>query len=361
MIIQSHRKPDILLPDMTFWIMTINQPVPEIYKNYKVLCPTILFAEIYNHVKGANKRLKNPFEVLYIDPWQILVKNELEGQPILQDNGNPPVHLKSEQDMDKEEKDIVDNAKKLIKNFDENDKFLSAQSSSFKDLRENAFASFANADYQKLSWDQFIRRFKKVSRGTIFEPLVRVAELPTTNRNTARIAIENTLSEYAKMYPINNFKKAFAFSKNMLEDNFIGICNDIFIRMLVDHPMLVDHLGFDRTHWDNIRNNLTDSHIRGSFPYTWYALYHRIAFFLYQNENTYNAKIGSRDFEYLYYLYFPNVLFVSADARHKEYIIGAEILKSRRTGSFAYIPSDRNGDPEEYDRVMRYIKNGTLY
>ena len=33
MIIQSHRKPDILLPDMTFWTMTINQPTAEIYKN----------------------------------------------------------------------------------------------------------------------------------------------------------------------------------------------------------------------------------------------------------------------------------------------------------------------------------------
>ena len=61
MIIQSNRKPDLLLPDMTFLTMTINQPVTEIYQNYKVLCPTILFAEIYNDVKGANKRLETPF------------------------------------------------------------------------------------------------------------------------------------------------------------------------------------------------------------------------------------------------------------------------------------------------------------
>ena len=66
MIIQSSQKPDLLLPDMTFWTMTINQPVTEVYKSNKVLCPTILFAEIYNHVKGANKRLKNAFEVVYI-------------------------------------------------------------------------------------------------------------------------------------------------------------------------------------------------------------------------------------------------------------------------------------------------------
>ena len=82
MIIQSNTKPKLLLPDMTFWTMTINQPVTEIYKNYKVLCPTIFFSELYNHVQGANKRLKNTFEVTFIDPWQILAKNELEGQPI---------------------------------------------------------------------------------------------------------------------------------------------------------------------------------------------------------------------------------------------------------------------------------------
>ena len=355
MIIQSKTKPDLLLADMTFWIMTINQPATEIYKNYKVLCPTILFAEIYNHVKGANKRLKNPFEVFYIDPWQILVKNELEGQPILQGNNIASVHLRSEQDMDKEEKDVVDNSKKLIKTFDELDKFLSAQTPTLKGFRENAFASFANADYQKLPWDQFIRRFKKVSRGTIFEPIARIVEQPTIDRNIARTAIENTLSEYTKMYPINNFKKAFAFSKSMLENDFAGICDRAFI------PMLEGSSGFDRTHWDNTRNNLTDSRIRDSFPYTWYALYHYLAFYIYQNENAYNKKIGARDFEYLYYLYFPNILFVSADAQHEKYITGAGILKSRHNSSFAYIPSDRDQAPEEHDKVMKYIKEGVLY
>ena len=355
MIIQSLEKPELLLPDMTFWTMTINQPATEIYKNYKVLCPTILYAEIYNHIKGANKRLKNPFEVLGIEPWQILVKNELEGQPTIQRGNIGLISLKSEPDMSAEEKDVVDAAKKLIETFDEDNRFLSAQPPTLKDRRENALVSFANADYQKLTWDQFIRRFKKISKGTIFEPIARTVEKHTTNKNTARRAIEKALSEYAEMYPIDNFKKAFAFSKIMLENNFIGICNDIFI------PMLEDHFGLNRTHWDKTQDKTTRSHISNSFPYTRYSLCHYIAFHIYQKENTYNEKIGSRDFEYLYYLYFRNVLFVSADAQHEKYITGAGILKSRRNSSFAYIPSDRNSDPEKHDRVMRYIKDGVLY
>ena len=277
MIIQGNTKPNILLPDMTFWTMTINQPVTEIYKNYKVLCPTILFSEIYNDVKGANKRLENPFEVLYIDPWQILVKNELEGKSIIRDDDFALVHRKSKQDMDKEGKEIVDDAKKLIKTFDENDKFLSAYPSTLKVLKEKPLASFAHADHQHLTWNQFIERFKKVSKGTIFESILPMAETLKANRNTVRAAIEELLSKYAKMYPINNFKKAFEFSDRMLENNFSGLCNDIFIFRLENS------LGFDRTHWDNTIDNLTDSHIRGSFPYTWYVLYHEIAFLLYQN------------------------------------------------------------------------------
>ena len=354
MIIQSLEKPDLLLPDMTFWTMTINQPATEIYKNYKVLCPTILYAEIYNHVKGANKRLKNPFEVLYIDPWQILVKDELEGRRIIKSDNIALINLKSEQDMGEEGKEVVEFAKKLIKTFDKNDRFLSAQPPTLKGLRENAFASFANADYQKLPGDQFIRRFKKVSKGTIFEPIARIAEMPATDRNITRTTIEETLSKYAKMYPINNFKKAFAFSELMLENNFRGICNDIFILMLEDH------LGFDRTHWDKNRNKLTRSHISNNFPYTWYALYHYLAFHIYQKENAPNKKIGARDFEYLYYLYFHNVLFVSADAQHEKYITGAGVIKSRVNGSFAYIPH-KNDDPDEHDKVMKYIKEGVLY
>ena len=355
MIIQSSRKPDVLLPDMTFLTMTINQPVTETYKNYKVLCPTVLFAEIYNDVKGANKRLETPFEVLYIDPWQFLVKNELEGKSIIRHDGIAPVHLKSKQDLDKEGKEIVDNAKKLIKTFDENDKFLSAHPSTLKVLKEKPLAGFAHANHQNLTWNQFIERFKKVSKGTIFEPIARIAEKPATDRDRARAAIEKTLSEYAKKYPINDFEKAFAFSELMLADNFAGICNDIFI------PMFEVHSGVDRTHWDNTRVSLTDSNLRECFPYTWYTLYHYLAFHVYQMENAYNKRIGSRDFEYLYYLYFPSILFVSADEQHKKYVNGAELIKSRHHGSFAYMPSDRNSDPEEYDKAMRYIKNGRLY
>ena len=157
------------------------------------------------------------------------------------------------------------------------------------------------------------------------------------------------------MYPINTFKKAFAFSALMLETDFVGICDRVFI------PMLEEHLEFDRTHWNNAQDRLTDSRIPESFPYTRYALYHYLAFHVYQMENSYNARIGSRDFEYLYYLYFRNVLFVSADAQHEKYITGARVLKSRRNSSFAYIPSDRDQAPEEHDKVMKYIKEGVLY
>ena len=354
MIIQSKTKPELLLPDMTFWTMTINQPTTDIYKNYKVLCPIILYAEIYNDTHGANKRLKNPFEVLHIEPWQILVKNELEGQPTIQSGNIALMNLKSEQDMGEEEKKNVESAKKLVETFDKDDRFLTAQPSTTRGVRNNALVSFANAPYQNLTWDQFIGRFKEVSKGTTLEIIAPKVEVPTTNKNTARRAIEKALSEYAKMYPINNFKKAFAFSKSILEDNFMGVCNSVLI------PMLEDHFGLNRTHWDNTRVRLTDSHIRESFPYTWYALYHYLALRVYQNENTYSETVGSRDFEYLYYLHFRNVLFVSADEQHEKYITGAGAVKSRRIGSFAYIPH-KNQDSEEHDRVMKYIKEGELY
>ena len=350
MIIQGSQKPDLLLPDMSFLTMTTDQTFTEISKKYTVLCPTILYAEIYNDVSGANKRLQNPFEVLYIEPWQNLVRDELEGQPIVQDGNIAPIYLKSEQDMEKEEKDVVDNAKKLVEVFDEDDRILSA----YPGISNKALVSFANAPYQNLTCDQFIERFKEASKGTPLEEIARIVEQPTIDKNRARTFIEEALSKYVKKFHINNFKKAFAFSESILKDNFIEVCNDTFI------PMFEDHLGFDRTHWNNTRDKLTDSDIRKSFPYTHYALYHYLALHIYQFENDYNKKIGSRDFEYLYYLYFTNVLFVSADAQHKEYVTGAEVIKLRVNGSFAYIPY-RDHNPEEHDKVMKYIKNGALY
>ena len=104
---------------------------------------------------------ENTFEVLYMDPWQLLVKNELEGKSIIQDNRIDPVHLKSTQDMDRKEKEIVDDAKKLIKAFDENDKFWSTQTPTLKRLESNAFVSFAHAKHQHLTWKSIYTEIQK--------------------------------------------------------------------------------------------------------------------------------------------------------------------------------------------------------
>ena len=356
MIIQSHEKPDLLLPDMTFLTKTINQSATEIYKNYnKVLCPTILYAEIYNDASGAKKRLKNPFEVLCIAPWQILVREELEGRSVTQDDNIILTHLISEQNMGKEEKEVAESIKERMINLDKKDRFLSDRHPISMGGINKPLVSFTNAVYQKLLWDQFIEKFQKVSKGTIFEVPAHISKHLTRNKNKTRTSIEKALSKYAEMYPINDFKKAFALSRFMLEKDFAGTCDRLFI------PMLENCVRLNKTHWNNTRDNLTDSRIRESFPYTWYALYHYLAFRIYQNENIYNKKVGSRDFEYLYYLYFPNILFVSADTQHEKYITGAEVLKSRHNSSFAYIPSDRDQAPEEHDKVMKYIKDGVLY
>ena len=181
MIIQSNTKPELLLPDMSFWTMTINQLATEIYKNYnKVLCPPVLHAEIYNHVKGANKRLKNPFEVLCIAPWQILVREELEGRSVTQNDNIIPTHLRLEQNMGKEEKDVAESIKKMMINLDKKDRFLSARYPISMGGRNNTLVSFANAPHQDLTWDQFIGRFKKVSKGTIFEVPAHISEHLTT-------------------------------------------------------------------------------------------------------------------------------------------------------------------------------------
>ena len=355
MIIQSNTKPDLLLPDMTFWVMTINGHPTELYKNYnKVLCPSVLHAEIYNDASGAKKRLENPFEVLVIAPWKILVREELEGRAVTLNDNIIPFNLISEQNMDEESKKVVESIKETIMNLDKKDRFLSARYPISMGGRNNTLVRFANAPYQDLTWEKFIGRFKKVSKGTVFEVFAHILEKPIRNKNKVRAVIEKGLYEYKKWYPINNFKKAFSLSRFMLENDFAGISDKVFI------PMLEEDVRLNRTHWDNTRDNLTDSHIRDSFPYTWYALYHYLAFRIYQNENAYKKEIGARDFEYLYYLYFPNILFVSADAQHEKYITGSGVVKSRRIGSFAYIPH-KNLDLEEHDRVMKYIKNGTLY
>ena len=104
--------------------------------------------------------------------------------------------------------------------------------------RNKTLVSFANAPHQKLTWDQFIGKFKEVSKETIFEVPAHINEYLTTNKNKTRRAIEKALSKYAEMYPVDNFKKAFSLSRFMLEKDFAGICDRVFIPMLKKHIRL---------------------------------------------------------------------------------------------------------------------------
>ena len=163
------------------------------------------------------------------------------------------------------------------------------------------------------------------------------------------------MSQYANLFPIDTFEKAFAFAQNMVKEDFSRICDYTFIRSLEKCS-----LGFDRTHWDKVQDKLTDNNINNLFPYTQYALQLCISLLIYQHENTYSKKIEATDFEYLYYLYFNNVIFVSADNQHEKYINESGILNLRHNGSFAHIPQ-KDQNPKEHDKVMLYIKNKRLH
>ena len=350
MIFQSSTAADYLLPDKSFWRRMLEQDLTEISNKYRILCPTILYAEIYEG-EGYDNLLENKFEVFYIDPWNILVKNELEGHSIFQGDNIIPVNLKLVNDMNEEEKSDIEHAKKMLETFNESDKSLSNRTPKFA----SSLASFARSPYQKLTWKQFIEKYKKCTKGTIFEKIGRIAEDPMYNKDITRAAIEESLSKYANLFPINTFEKAFAFAQNMVKENFSGICYDIFILNLENSS-----LGFDRIHWDKVQDKLTENNINNLFPYTQYALQLFISFHIYQHENAYSKKIETTDFEYLYYLHFNNVIFVSADNQHEKYINESGILNLRHNGSFAHIPQ-KDQNPKEHDKVMLYIKNKRLH
>ncbi len=372
MIIASKSKPEMLLADMSWWTMIKNAP-PEIYRNYKLLCPTIFYAENYHDIKAANKRFTSPYEVIGILPWRLLAKNELEGKEILH-NSIIPFDLKTEQDMNSEEKKMTQDAKKIIKTFDKGDqqRFQSGKAS-LKHL--DYFGNFGNAPHQNLTWDQLWCKFKESSRESGFEKLIPVIE-QQPNKNIARAAIEGVLSQCAEQYPINTFKKACKMSQSILRDNFIDVCNLMLIsefervRTELEEKEITESeremLEFDNRHWENNQDYLLSNpkSYSSRFPYTSYTLYLEIAFIIYQKENSHNSKIRSkvslRDFEYLFYTYFPNVLFVSMDKLHKTYINESEILKSRLHGSFVYIPH-KNDNPEKHNIGMRYIQYGSPY
>ena len=167
MIFQSSTPAEYLLPDKSFWRRMLEQDLIEISKKYKILCPAILFAEIFEGT-GVDNLLVNKPEVFYIDPWIILAKNELEGYSIFQDDNTIPINLKLVNDMNEEEKNNTEVAKKMIEVFNKGDKSLSNRTPRFT----NSLASFAKSPYQNLTWKQFIERLKNVPKELSLKELV---------------------------------------------------------------------------------------------------------------------------------------------------------------------------------------------
>ena len=57
MIFQSSKTADFMLSDKSFWTRMLEQDLTEISNKYRILCPTILYAEIYEG-DGDDKLLK---------------------------------------------------------------------------------------------------------------------------------------------------------------------------------------------------------------------------------------------------------------------------------------------------------------
>ena len=322
----------------------------EIQNIYKGFCPTILGAELS---EGSDSLFNDNFEVVTVYPWQTLAKIELMGGSV----ENPEnLSIETIGNIRQQTLGLPD----IIAAFDDSDRYASRMNPILNDRQHNSLVGFANSDYERLEWSQFIQRVQNVTRGTMFYEIARLIDPSETNsviRNNFRIAFENLLSQYRTSHPVDNFEKAFYFALFWLEGQFWDICNRIFIPVI--ESVTSDGIEFNRTYWNESRDEANND-APNLFPYTWYVMQIYIARHIYQTENRYNRTIEATDIEYLYYLYFSNVLFVSSDKQHERYITESGLFNSRNYGSFIYVPRKEH-NPDEYDRCMRYIKSKTQF
>ena len=349
MILQGKKQATIILPDPSFWNMIGREERIEIQNIYKVFCPTILGAELS---EGSDSLFNDNFEVVTVHPWHTLAKIELMGGSV----ENPEnFAIETIGNIRQQTLELPD----LIAAFDNSDRYASGINPILTDRQHNPLVGFANSDYERLEWSQFIERVQNVTRGTMFYEIARLIDPSETNlviRSNFRTAFENLLSRYRTSHPVDNFEKAFDFALFMLEGRFWDVCNGVLIPMLESVTLDIE---FNRTYWDESRNEANND-ASNLFPYTWYVMQIYIARYIYQIENRYNKTIEATDIEYLYYLYFSNVLFVSSDKQHERYITESGLFSPRNYGSFIYVPRKEH-NPDEYDRCMRYIKSKTQF
>ena len=209
----------------------------------------------------------------------------MEGKEILH-GSIIPFSLKTEQDMDSEEKNIMQDSKNIIKTFDKNDQ-QTFQSEKANAKRFELSWEFWECSHQNLTWDQFFTKFKEGSRESVFKELIPVIE-QQPNKNKPETAIEGILGQCSEQYPINTFKKAYKMSQSILQNSFIDVCNLILIsefeRIGIE---FITHIGIiTGTIYYQIPN-----HISSRFPYTSYTLHLEVAFTIYRIENSHNRKI----------------------------------------------------------------------
>ena len=79
----------------------------------------------------------------------------------------------------------------LIAAFDDSDRYASRTNPILTDRQHNPLVGFANSDYERLEWSQFIQRVQNVTRGTMFYEIARLIDPSETNlviRNNFRTA-----------------------------------------------------------------------------------------------------------------------------------------------------------------------------
>lgn len=351
-IFQSGSPSDFLIMDKSFWRGINNQFLTKVSKRLNILCPTILTAEIYN-TDGNDSRLENNLEARHIDPWQLIVKEELEGyQKEYIETGKCILKPKNQM-IDKYEQIIVNHSKPYTDRLKKQDReFYDKTPSEIGDTYK--FINIPDKKIRKMPNHIFCNKIKQLLNYNFMDD-----QKILQNRKI----LENFISEKKRevLFPVNTFKRAYLLSERILSESEWII--EIFEERLIKSHTHFDYSkfeveNFDRTFWDSNKDKLTKD--PNLFPYSRYVLKLWNAIDIYQTHNKSNPKVQRTDMEYLYYLYFPNVLFVTADNTLTEIILSSQILKNRENASFIHIPSPEK-HPKEYKKALNFIEHGSIH
>ena len=332
----------LLLPDKSFWMCLDPEQLDALVSKYTIFCPPILFTEIARRGLKPYNSLRNIENIIAVSHWFDQVKKDLLTEesskpiPFTSANAMKAIRESSEQEL----LEIKEASNETIEVLIEGEDFYKSQASVINASTQKLFNAVEGT--KSLSEQEWVDTLKQVlGEPQVFHPEIEhvLRKIDAEGfRQEWQKALKPFIEELCNTYKADSLENACKWATNLLDHEPLdrAAAHEKLQRLCVLFRSILtpeDHTQiFNRF----LKEDMPP--IRRFAPYALRAAIWNFTIQSYLRENPDDIAPPNvlRDAEYLYYVPYKDVTFVSGDKWHKIFVDEVPLFEGVRE-NFLYV------------------------